>query len=125
MDVTQLKRRTGRKFRFVEVLMDDSVSPPGELFQQPLSPGIARLRAANGRPEVKAEASKVGTQIRRIRITAVKLAPFKQSRTRNNPNRVWENAGHNLFCRLRMELATESLELRRQENRICMVQLGS
>lgn len=105
--------------------MCNSVAPIVEIFKMPSPPIIPTTLRPHAVPELNPQSIEIRTDVSGIRIAAIELAMKSELGPKNRTNRGWCYATDNMIHCFRMQVATESLELRRQQHCVCMVDLPS
>jgi hypothetical protein len=108
--------------RVGEVLVRDGVAPPVELLQASLPLVASRASRPHQGPKVEAEPPEVGADVPRIGVAGVELARLQQPGAEERPGPGRDGRAH-LLDRLGMEVATEALELRGEQDGIGVVDL--
>ena len=106
----------------IESLVGYGVSPVNQFLKQFASPFIPRVKSVNVCPKIKTQSVEIGTDCTRVGISSIETSVPDELRSHESlePRR---DEGDNMIGALRMQVATKTLKMRRQESGIRIIDL--
>jgi hypothetical protein len=117
------ENRRSTQLGSVEVLMDDRVSPFVQIIEPSLSCRVVGRVVLDFGPEIHSEPSEVRTNTTRLCIASIQLAAHQVLGPNNRLKKSRRDCVHHVIDALSMEIAAESLKVRREQDGVSPIDL--